>query len=134
DYASANHNGIVWADDLDDLTAYGEILRASTSNGTASKMDIDRSGITNTRIVSPIMISGEQLGMSTQKALNDRAVVLHVPSPTARRSLRDSSRPQWDDIVALTARFSGTQGLAVLAGHYQQAALSVVPLAMDALA
>lgn len=136
DLASSNRNGIVWADDLDDLSAYGEILRASTSNGTASKMDIDRNGIKNTQIVAPILISGEQLGMSTQKALADRAIVLEVPSPTDRRSLRDPSRPQWDDVIALVNRYSGVDGLSVLAGWYQafaqEQAESVVSALVDA--
>lgn len=123
DSASANLNGIVWADDLDDLTRYGEHLRASTSNGTASKMDSDKNGIRNTRIVSPILISGEQLGMSNQKALADRAVIISVPSPTDRMSLKDPTRKQWDDIIELNDRYSGVYGLSVLAGWYQQYAL-----------
>lgn len=129
DSASANRNGIVWADDLDDLTAYGEILRASTSNGTASKMDMDRNGIKNTQIVAPILISGEQLGMGQQKALADRSVVIDVDSPTSRMSLRSGAaadRIQWSDVLELQARFAGPDGLAVLAGHFASAALQSV--------
>lgn len=134
DSASANHNGIVWADDLDDLTRYGEHLRASTSNGTASKMDSDKNGIRNTKIVSPILISGEQLGMSTQKALADRAVIISVPSPTERMSLKNPGRKQWDDIVEMTNRYSGVYGLAVLAGWYQQYALQNIDHVYQTLA
>lgn len=129
DSASANRNGIVWADDLDDLTAYGEILRASTSNGTASKMDLDRNGIKNTQIVAPLLISGEQLGMSQQKALADRSVVVNVNSPTERMSQRlgaPKSRTQWSDVKEIKQRFSGPDGLAVLAGHFAFAALQSV--------
>lgn len=124
DSASANRNGVVWADDLDDLSAYGEILRASTSNGTASKMDMDRNGIRNTQIVAPILISGEQLGMSNQKALADRAVVLGVQSPTGRKSLHNPKRSQWDDVTELVGRYPGKNGLAVLAGHLVAMALA----------
>lgn len=133
DSASANRNGIVWADDLDDMAAYGEVLRASTSNGTASKMDMDRNGIRNTRIVAPILISGEQLGMGTQKALADRAVVISAPSPVGRMSLHDPKRIQWLDIQDLMGRYSGVDGLSVLAGWYQQQALSQVEEAITAL-
>jgi hypothetical protein len=123
DLASSNGNGIVWADDLDDLTAYGEILRASTSNGTASKMDIDRNGVKSTQIVAPIFITGEHLGMNSQKALADRAVVIDAASPVGRKSLRDPSRAQWDDILDLMAQYPSKEGLAVLAGRLQQMAL-----------
>lgn len=133
DSASANRNGIVWADDLDDLSAYGEILRASTSNGTASKMDMDRNGIRNTQIVAPILITGEQLGMSAQKALADRAIVINAPSPVGRMSARDPERIQWLDVQDLVRRYSGVDGLSVLAGWYQQQALDQVELAVTAL-
>lgn len=133
DSASANRNGIVWADDLDDLTAYGEILRASTSNGTASKMDMDRNGVRNTQIVAPILISGEQLGMSTQKALADRSVVISVPSPTGRMSRHDPSRKQWHDVLALENKYSGIHGLADLAGWFQAAALEQVGEVLEVL-
>lgn len=133
DYSSANRNGIVWADDLDDLSAYGEILRASTSNGTASKMDMDRNGIRNTQIVAPILISGEQLGMSSQKALADRAIVITAPSPVGRMSLRDPDRIQWLDVQDLMQRYSGVHGLSVLAGWFQQFALEHVAEAVAAL-
>jgi len=135
DSASANRNGIVWADDLDDLTAYGEILRASTSNGTASKMDMDRNGIRNTQIVAPILISGEQLGMGTQKALADRSIIIPVPSPTERMSLKPGpKRIQWFDVMDLTNRFSGVDGLAAIAGWFQSAALQRVEETLLALA
>ena len=126
DYASANKNGIVWADDLDSLEAYGELLRASTSNGTASKMDIDRAGVKNTEIVAPILITGESLGMNNQKALIDRSIVLNVPSPKGRMSVKGDYL-QWDDILDLQSQYPRHQGgLSVLAGWYVEAALSVV--------
>jgi len=133
DSASANRNGIVWADDLDDLSPYGEILRASTSNGTASKMDMDRNGIKNTQIVAPILISGEQLGMGTQKALADRAVIISVASPTGRLSTRNKGQSQWHDVVELMQRFPGQLGLSVLAGWFQSLALQRVDETLAAL-
>jgi len=124
DLASANKSGIVWADDLDDLEPYGELLRASTSNGTASKMEADRSGIKNTQVVAPILISGEALGFGSQKALVDRSIVLQIASPKGRPSRHDPDRPQWEDIVELKSQYPESQGgLSVLAGHYVQHAM-----------
>lgn len=134
DSASANRNGIVWVDDLDDLSNYGEILRASTSNGTASKMDADRNGIRNTQIVAPILITGEQLGMSAQKALADRAVLITAPSPVNRMSRHQPDRLQWLDVQDLQARYSGVHGLSALAGWFQKFALEHAEQAITALA
>lgn len=128
DYASANKSGIVWADDLDNLDPYGELLRASTSNGTASKMDIDRSGIKNTHVVSPILITGESLGFGTQKALVDRSILMGVSSPKDRMSTHDPDRPQWQDVLDLKEQYPESQGgLSVLAGHYVKEALAALP-------
>jgi hypothetical protein len=133
DYSSANRNGIVWADDLDSLEPYGELLRASTSNGTASKMDMDRSGIKNTQVVAPIFITGESLGMNQQKALLDRSVVLNVPSPKGRLSTR-GDWPQWEDVLDLLAEYPEDRGgLSTLAGWYVQQALLVNDRVLEVL-
>jgi hypothetical protein len=131
DMAAANRNGIVWIDDLDDPAYLMELLRAATSGGSLTKMGEDRESVKNTQIVAPIVISGEALGLGTQKALVDRAILLKAPSPTARRSLHRKSRPQWDDI--LDVRQSYPQGLHVLAGWYVQEALNVQDQVLEAL-
>lgn len=122
DMAAANRNGIVWIDDLDDPAYLMELLRAATSGGSLTKMGEDRESVKNTQIVAPIVISGEALGLGTQKALVDRAILLKAPSPTERRSLHDPDRPQWDDILDI--RESYPEGLHVLAGWYVQEALN----------
>lgn len=133
DLASANKSGIVWADDLNDLEPYGEMLRASTSNGTASKMDADRSGIKNTQIVAPILISGEALGFESQKALVDRSVVLQIESPKGRKS-RHGDYPQWDDIVKLKLEYPASGGgLSGLSGWYVQHAMANESRVLQAL-
>ena len=117
DYASANRNGIVWVDDLDDLSPYEELLRASTTNGSVAKMDSDNNGVKARQIVSPIFVSGESLGFNNQKALADRAVVVHAPSPKNRRGANGNL--QWEDIVSLQNRYRAhPQGLSVLAGWF----------------
>ena len=132
DMAAAHKNGLVWIDDLDDPAYLMELLRAATSGGSLTKMGEDRESVKNTHIVSPIVISGEALGLGTQKALIDRAITLKAPSPTSRRSLHDPNRPQWDDILAIREQYP--DGLADLAGWYVQDALSVVPDTLHALA
>jgi hypothetical protein len=132
DMAAAHRNGIVWVDDLDDPAYLMELLRAATSGGSLTKMGEDRESVKNTQIVSPIVISGEALGLGSQKALLDRAIILKVGSPTGRVSRHNPRRPQWDDVLALRGQYA--QGLSVLAGHLVQAALDVVPFALVALA
>lgn len=113
DLAALHPSGPVWVDDMDDVTAMGELLRASTSAGTLSKKGLD-GGTVSRRIVAPIVLSGEGLGLDKQKALADRSVILAAPSPRNRKSERDPSRSQWDDVVALQQAYP--DGLSELAG------------------
>lgn len=131
DMAASHRNGAVWIDDLDDPAYLMELLRAATSGGSLTKMGEDRESVKNTQIVSPIVISGEALGLGTQKALVDRAITLKAPSPTARRSLHDPSRPQWDDVLAVREAYP--DGLHALAGWYVQDALGVVAETLQAV-
>ena len=133
DSASANKSGIVWVDDMDDLSAYGELLRASTANGTASKMDADHIGVKATRIVAPILVSGERLGLSDQKALADRAYILSVPSPKNRTSTH-GNYPQWDDVLNVMHRYpKESGGLSVLSGWMIQDSLAATTPTMECL-
>lgn len=130
DQISANQNGIVWIDDLDRLDRLEEMLRATTSNESVSKKGIDNTANVTVQLVSPVIVSGEFLGLGSQKALMDRSIVLNPKRPDDRKSLRDPSRPQWDDVVALLEQYpssNGQPGLAVLAGHYAQIALELAP-------
>lgn len=131
DMAAAHRNGIVWVDDLDDPAYLMELLRAATSGGTLTKMGEDRESVKATKIVSPIVISGEALGMGTQKALLDRAIILKASSPTSRMSTHDSGRSQWDDVLALREKFPA--GLADVAGWLVQEALVVQDEVLRAL-
>lgn len=131
DMAAAHKNGIVWIDDMDDPANLMELLRAATSGGTITKMGEDRESVKNAKIVSPIVISGEQLGINTQKALIDRAVTINATSPTHRRSLRDESQPQWNDVLQLREEYPN--GLSSLAGWLVQNALSQTQNVLEAL-
>lgn len=131
DMAASNRNGGVWVDDLDDPANLMELFRAATSGGSLTKMDEDRTKVKNTQIVSPIVISGENLGLETQKALVDRAIILKTPSPVGRRSRYDASRPQWDDILDMREAYPA--GLHTVSGWLVQAALGVEEQVLAAL-
>lgn len=121
DMASVHRNGIVWVDDLDDPTYLMELLRAATSGGTITKMGEDRESVKATQIVAPMVISGESLGLGSQKALLDRAVILKVGSPTGRLSRHTPTRPQWDDVLNLRMQYPN--GLSGVAGWLVQMGL-----------
>jgi hypothetical protein len=125
DYLSAHHNGIVWMDDLDSLEAYGEILRNVTVRGSMAKKGQDNTSQVVATMRSALVVTGEALGLRDQKALVDRAVALDVSTPMGRRSLRDPSRPQWDDIVDLTTTYPD---LSVFAGSIVELALEQADL------
>lgn len=119
--AASHKNGIQWVDDLDDPSNLMELLRAATSGGSLTKMGEDRESIISATIVSPVVISGEALGLDNQKALLDRAVVLKAGSPTSRMSRRDASRRQWDDVLLLREQYP--DGLSAVAGWLVKSAL-----------
>lgn len=114
DIVAGHRNGIAWQDDLDEPKRLFELLRAATSEGTIGKKGEDRTSSVDARLVAPILISGEGLDVTKQKALADRVLQLPVPSPTRRMSLRDSTRKQWFDIVELRDRWPD---LTVFTGH-----------------
>lgn len=128
DWMSAHQSGIVWVDDLSDTQHLMDLLRQATGEGSVGKKGEDRSTQEVVRLVAPICISGESLGLSLQKALVDRAVQLEVPSPTERRSLNNPDRLQWADIVDLKKRFPD---LTDMAGTMVQLALRNEALIAD---
>lgn len=120
DVVAGHRNGIAWQDDLDEPKRLFELIRAATAEGTTGKKAEDRTVTVDAKLVAPIMISGEGLDVTKQKALSDRVLLLSVPSPKGRMSLHDPTRPQWRDIVALRDRWPD---LTALAGHLVAAAL-----------
>lgn len=103
DYLSAHRSGIVWMDDLDSLEAHGELLRNVTVGGSLVKKGEGNHRQVVATMRAALVVSGESLGLHGQKALLDRAILLEVPSPTGRKSKKDPSRPQWDDVLDLRA-------------------------------
>ena len=139
DRIAAHQSGIVWLDDLDQLGRIEELLRVTTSGESVVKKGIDNTANVVTTMRSPVVLSGEYLGLGTQKAMLDRVVLLNPPKPDSRMSVKPGREhlPQWDDIVDLTARYPVTQdgerGLTVLAGHLVAAALALTGPAVDHL-
>lgn len=123
DAMGAHRSGIVWLDDLDDPGYLFELLRVATGSGSIAKKGNDNTENVVARLVAPVVLSGEALGMGEQKALLDRSVLLKVPSPVGRRSLK-GEWAQWDDIVALREQYPPEAGgLTAVAGTLTQLAL-----------
>jgi hypothetical protein len=104
DYLSAHRNGIVWLDDLDNLEHYWELMRGATVGGSVAKKALNQSDQVNVQLHAAMAVSGEALGLRSQKALADRSVHLEVASPVGRHSLR-GDYVQWQDIVELKNRY-----------------------------
>jgi len=131
DAVAAHRNGIAWLDDLTDLSGgqVVDIIRQATSEGNRGKKSGDNKSTERVTLLSPILVSGEGSGtMMSEKAMHDRAVKLSFGSPKGRRSLRDPERPQWDDVVELSARYGGhVAGLTAVAGSVVALVLSEAP-------
>lgn len=134
DLISAHNNRIVWLDDPNSLDPYAELLRVATSGETLAKKAQDYVGNIGVKLGSPVLLSGEHLGLDSQKALMDRVILLDPPKPDGRMSQRHPDRPQWDDITELARRHPGPLGLAVYSGHLIRAALELESAALDRLA
>lgn len=124
DYLKVSQSGIVWIDDMDEVGKYGEVLRAATGDGEVIKKGEDRTHQAVAKLVAPILLSGEHLGLSDQKAMLDRSIVLNPGKASDRQSTR-GDHAQWQDIVELAATYP--KGLADLAGWYVQSALILAP-------
>lgn len=119
DSLAANLNGTTWVDDLDDPTRLFETIRILTGDGILTKKA--GTGWDKTiqfHLCGSLMLSGESLEISGQRALIDRIVRLTPNSPQKRRSHHDPARPQWDDVVAVQDRLSALGGGQAIAGHF----------------
>lgn len=137
DAVAAHNNGIAWLDDLTDMeiAKVSDIVRQATSEGSRRKKGADNKTSERVTLLSPILVSGEGSGtMTSEKAMRDRSVQLTFGSPKGRMSLRDTTRPQWDDIMELQSRYGGrTGGLTAVSGTLVAQVLARVPL-LDELA
>lgn len=118
DALAGHRNGITWLDDMTEITDLQDTIRQVTAEGHTSKKGTDRRETETVQLLCPLVVSGEGLGtVMSEKAMRDRAVQLEVTSPKGRKSLKDPSRPQWDDIQDLMARYGGKpENLTAIAG------------------
>lgn len=130
DAMGATDFGIVPVDDMTNMDTILDLLRQGASGGSRSKKSEDRQSNETVELRASVVVSGESIPLEHEQALLDRAIRLEVPSPTGRMSLRDPTRPQWDDIVALGRRF-GEDGLSQIAGHFVQRALQLQSVVED---
>jgi hypothetical protein len=122
DRVGAHNAGLVWIDDVSELSATLEIIRQATSGGSRSKKGEDRATNERVKLLAPIALSGEGIqGLAVEKALGDRAVKLIVPKVVDRRSLHDETKSQWDDVTALAIEWGND--FTQLAGWYVAMAL-----------
>jgi hypothetical protein len=117
---ASTRSGFVHIDDLDDPKAVFEMLRLSTADGT-KMMRSHASGFTasqHSQLTGTILLTGEYLGLKSQKALIDRILLLELTDPTDRKSQLPGREhiSQWADVTALARRYPGSEGLSVLAG------------------
>lgn len=120
DYIGSHRNGILHIDDPDDVEHLAELLRAAAGEATISKKGQDNRSTVKIKMVAPILLSGESLGLSEEKAHRDRSISVDVPTPVGRMSRHDPARPQIDDIMELERRYPN---LTEFAGSLVQSAL-----------
>lgn len=128
DRVSAHHSGVVWIDDISDPRGVHDIIRQATMEGSRAKMATDNRRQETVQMVAPVVLSGEGLEIQ-EKALLDRSIPLEAPSPIGRRSVRDPSRPQWDDVVRLRRHWN--QDLTQCAGTLVQLVLRKADIVAD---
>lgn len=103
DFLASHKNGIVWMDDLDDLEEYGELIRSVTVGSDMTKKGADQTTQKSVKLEGALCLTGEALGLDSQKALMDRVVALEVPSPVDRMSTTHPGESQWEDIMRFRA-------------------------------
>lgn len=118
DALAGHRNGITWLDDMTEIGDLQDMIRQLTAEGHWSKKAMDRRETETVQLLCPLVVSGEGLGaVMSEKAMRDRAVSLEVTSPKGRMSLKDPTRPQWDDVQDMLAKYGGKpEGLSAVAG------------------
>lgn len=130
---ASNSSGIVWVDDVSNLRGLGDVLRQAASKGAHVKTDTgDNMTTIEQKMVGNVLLSCEGLGdMLNEKAMRDRIISLKVPPVKGRRSTR-GDYPQWDDILALLAKYgTSSDGYAVFAHRMAGTMVELLAAAAD---
>lgn len=117
---TAHRGAPVRIDDADDLKHVEEMLRQVPNEGSLEKSGEDNRTTVKARMVSPLWISCEGSNLRNEKAMSDRVICCTLPNPRNRRSVKDPSRSQWEDIIELRDRHAGGPGLTAYAGTLVQ--------------
>ena len=121
DRIGAHRNAPVWLDDVTNSDAIYDLLRQATSGGSRIKMGADNTHLAKTRLVAPVMISGEHLGpIHQEKAMMDRFLAVELPSPAGLSTLGDG-RSRFDGLMDL--RTAHQNDFTALAGNMVQLVL-----------
>ncbi|AWY07539.1 DNA primase/polymerase [Streptomyces phage LazerLemon] len=115
DKLAAFRSGYVHFDDPNDLKRYGDLLRVAATEGTISKRQ-DAEHSMSAHMTGGLLITGEGLGISNQKALLDRTVSVPLPSTKGQKD--------YSHVKALWQRYDGS--LTALAGTLVAAVLEHV--------
>lgn len=115
DKLAAFRSGYVHFDDPNDLKRYGDLLRVAATEGTISKRQ-DSEHSMSAHMTGGLLITGEGLGISNQKALLDRTVSVPLPSTKGQKD--------YSHVKALWQRYDGS--LTALAGTLVAAVLEHV--------
>jgi hypothetical protein len=99
DKLAAFRSGYVHFDDPDDLEKFREILRLIPMESTKTKRQ-DAEHSMSAKLTGGLLITGEGLGISNQKALMDRTVSVALPSTKGQKS--------YDHVKELWQRYNGS--------------------------
>jgi hypothetical protein len=99
DKLAAFRSGFVHFDDPDDLDKFRELLRLIPMESTKTKRQ-DAEHSMSAKLTGGLLITGEGLGLTNQKALMDRTVSVALPSTKGQKS--------YDHVKELWQRYSGS--------------------------
>lgn len=99
DKLAAFRSGFVHFDDPNDLQKFDELLRLIPMESTKTKRQ-DAEHSMSAKLTGGLLITGEGLGISSQKALMDRTVSVALPSTKGQKS--------YDHVKELWQRYNGS--------------------------
>lgn len=99
DKLAAFRSGFLHFDDPDNLKEYEELMRVAATEGTMTKRQ-DAEHSMSAHMTGTMLITGEGLGISNQKALLDRTVTVALPSTKGQRD--------YSHVKALWEKYDGS--------------------------
>lgn len=106
DKLAAFRSGFLHMDDPDDLKKYGELLRVAATEGTLTKRQ-DAEHSMSAHMTGGLLITGEGLGITNQKALLDRTLTVDLPSTKGQRDYAHV-KALWEEYGGSLTAVAGT--------------------------